>query len=160
RADLLSLAATVPALFAELRRHPSVVRAAGLVSGQTGRDAGTGPAAAHDVADPRRDSDPSRGRDGGGNGGPGFGTLRGGRGAPPAGLRAASGAQVRLRLPVREIRRTDHGFRLTAGPVPDPTYLDADAVVVAVPANKAAPMLRPVAPAAATDLAGIEYASM
>jgi Protoporphyrinogen oxidase len=65
-----------------------------------------------------------------------------------------------LGLPVREIRQTPTGFRLTAGPVPRPTYLDADAVVVAVPAPKAAGMLAGVAPWAATELRAIEYASV
>ncbi|MER7975286.1 protoporphyrinogen oxidase, partial [Streptomyces sp. NPDC096080] len=38
--------------------------------------------------------------------------------------------------------------------------LDADAVVVAVPAPAAAALLRPEAPAAAAELAAVEYASM
>ncbi|MGH3648371.1 MAG: protoporphyrinogen/coproporphyrinogen oxidase, partial [Micromonosporaceae bacterium] len=73
---------------------------------------------------------------------------------------AASGARLRLGLPVHELRRTHEGFELVAGPVPAPTVLAADGVVVAVPASKAAPLLREIAPWAATELAGIDYASM
>ncbi|MGH3660193.1 MAG: protoporphyrinogen/coproporphyrinogen oxidase, partial [Micromonosporaceae bacterium] len=65
-----------------------------------------------------------------------------------------------LGTPVREVRRVDSGFRLQAGPVPDPSLLDADGVVVAVPASKAAPMLRQVVPWAAGELARIGYASL
>jgi oxygen-dependent protoporphyrinogen oxidase len=89
-----------------------------------------------------------------------FGTLRGGLGGLPAAVLAGSGVRLRLGLPVREVQRAAAGFRLVAGPVPDPTYLAADAVIVAVPANKAGPMLRGLVPAAAAELAGIEYASM
>jgi protoporphyrinogen/coproporphyrinogen III oxidase len=129
RADLLSLQATVPALFAALRQQPSLVRAA--------------------AAAQRPDA-----------GGPVFGTLPQGLGTLPAAVLAGSGAQLLLRCSVREIHRTAGGFRLVAGPVPDPTYLAADAVVVAAPAGKAGAMLRTVAPAAATELSGIDYASM
>jgi oxygen-dependent protoporphyrinogen oxidase len=129
RADLLSLQATVPALYAELAGTPSVVLAAGRAQGE-----------------PRP--------------GPVFGTLPAGMGTLAAAVLADSGAELRLRLPVRDIVRTPDGFRLTCGPVPDPTYLTADAVIVAAPANKAGPMLRSVAPAAAAELAGIDHASM
>lgn len=146
RADLLSLQATVPALFAALREHPSLVRAAGLVGEVSGARAASGGSRDGTPVPPERR--------------PVFGTLPQGLGALPAAVLADSGADLRLRLPVREIHRAGRGFRLVAGPVPDPTYLEADAVVVAAPANKAGPMLRPVAPAAATGLAGIDYASM
>jgi len=148
RADLLSLQATVPALYAALRADPSLVRAAGSVVGAAapGTTAVSGGAGDRGAA-------PADNR-------PVFGTLPDGLGALPAAVLAASGAELRLRLPVRDIQRTGSGFRLAAGPTPDPTYLDADAVVVAAPANKAAPMLRTAAPAAAAELGGIEYASM
>jgi oxygen-dependent protoporphyrinogen oxidase len=147
RADLLSLQATVPALFAALREDPSLVRAAARAAAGPAPPPATGtPATSAAVP--------------GAPAGPVFGTLPRGLGTLPAAVLAASGAQLRLRLPVREIHRTAAGFRLVAGPVPDPTYLEADAVVVAAPANKAGPMLRTVAPAAAAELAGIEYAGM
>src|SRR5436190_21381112 len=43
RADLLSLAATVPALFAALREHPSLVRAAAAVNDRPGDAEGAQP---------------------------------------------------------------------------------------------------------------------
>jgi oxygen-dependent protoporphyrinogen oxidase len=61
---------------------------------------------------------------------------------------------------VRQIERTADGFALLCGAVPIPERLTSDAVVVAAPAAKAARLLSAVAPAAATDLAGIESASM
>lgn len=131
RADLLSLRATVPTLATALTRTGSLVRAVRHLRSTT-------PTA----------------------GGPVFATLRGGLGSLPDAVVRAGGPQVRLGLPVRDIRRTPTGFRLTAGPVPTPTYLDADAVVVAVPAAKAAGMLTGVAPWAAAELRAIEYASV
>jgi len=135
RADGLSLQATMPGLFAALRESGSLVMAARAAQGAAGRG----------------DGQPA---------GPVFGTLAAGLGTLPGAVLAASGAELRLGLPVREVHRTAVGFRLVAGPVPRPTYLEADAVIVAVPAGKAAPMLRPVAPVAAVELAGIEHASM
>jgi oxygen-dependent protoporphyrinogen oxidase len=92
--------------------------------------------------------------------GPAFASLRQGVGGLATALAARLEAEVRLGLPVREIRRSDPGFRLVAGPVPDPTALQADAVVVAVPAPPAARLLRDLAPVAAAELAGIDYASL
>ena len=131
RADRLSLRATMPGLAAAVDAGPPSLTAAV----RSALDAGTGT-------------------------GPVFATLRGGLGALPAAVAAASGAEVRLGLPVRAVERSAGGFRLIAGPVPAPTALDADAVVVAVPAGKAAPLLRGLAPAAAADLAAIDYASI
>jgi oxygen-dependent protoporphyrinogen oxidase len=72
----------------------------------------------------------------------------------------ARGVEIRRNLTVRRISRTPDGFALEAGPVPAPTHLTADAVVVAVPAAPAARMLTDVVPTASTELATIEYASM
>jgi protoporphyrinogen/coproporphyrinogen III oxidase len=91
---------------------------------------------------------------------PVFATVPGGLSRLVEGLAAATGADLRLRLPARELHRTPTGFRVVAGPVPDPTELHADAVVVAVPARPASRLLTGVAPVAAAELAGIEYASM
>jgi oxygen-dependent protoporphyrinogen oxidase len=52
------------------------------------------------------------------------------------------------------------GYELELGPVPAPTLLHADAVVVAVPASPAARMLADLVPQASAELAAIEYASM
>jgi oxygen-dependent protoporphyrinogen oxidase len=142
RADRLSLRATVPAL-------------ADRLTPATGGPPGAVPSlveAAREALAP-----------GSGPTGPAFASLRGGVGRLPAAVAAAAAAEVRLGLPVRRIDRpagAGAAFRLVAGPVPDPTELTADAVVVAVPAAKAAPLLAGVAPAAAADLAGIEYASI
>lgn len=131
RADSLSLQATIPALAAALRIPRSLVAAAGEARDQPVR--------------------PGR---------PVFATLRQGLGALVDGLVARVGADIRLSMPVREVRRTGTGFRLTAGPVPEPTYVDADAVVVAAPAPAASRLLRDVAPGAAALLSAIEYASV
>lgn len=130
RADVLSVRATMPAIAARLAGQASVLTATRAALAAT----------------PRRD-------------GPVFATLSDGLGSLPAALAEASGARLRLGTPVRELSRTATGFRLLAGPVPDPTVLEADAVIVAVPAAKAAGILRATAPSAVADLAAIEYAS-
>jgi protoporphyrinogen/coproporphyrinogen III oxidase len=131
RADLLSLRATMPELATRLAEPVSVTAAARATLADSA--GGTGPV---------------------------FASLRGGLGTLPAAVARAAGVEVRLGQPVRLIERGRDGFRLTIGPVARPEYVDADAVVVAVPAAKAAVMLQPVAPAAAAELAGIEYASI
>jgi oxygen-dependent protoporphyrinogen oxidase len=142
RADRLSLRATMPALARELtgaagHPAPSLVAAARAV-----RAAETGPGPA------------------GAAGSPVFATVAGGLGLLPAAVAGLAGAEIRLGLPARRIERSGGGFRVVAGPAPAPTVLTADAVVVAVPAPKAAPLLAAVAPAASAELAGIEYASI
>ena len=91
-----------------------------------------------------------------------FTTLAGGLGTLPAAVAAASGATVRTRAPVRELARTATGWRLTVGPAADPEWIEADAVVLALPARPASRLLSSVAgaSAAAAGLAAIEYASM
>ena len=192
RAELLSLQATVPTLYAELRRTPSLVEAAARATSQPPPSMTGGPGADTQAVTPEPanpqppgtqttagtragtgmagNGDTGSGPGGAGNGdtealgsppgNPVFGTLPGGLGTLPGAVLAASGATLRLGLPAREIHRTPTGFRIVAGPVPTPTELTADAVVVAVPATKAAPLLRAAAPAASAELAGIEYASM
>ena len=91
-----------------------------------------------------------------------FTTLAGGLGELPAAVAAAAKATIRTRATVRELARTQHGWRLTVGSAADPEYLEADAVVLALPARPAARLLNgvPGASAAAAALAAIEYASM
>ncbi|HEX5496649.1 MAG TPA: protoporphyrinogen oxidase [Mycobacteriales bacterium] len=137
RADLLSLRATVPAL-ADALADAGPTGSAGSLLRAVRRVRAAAPPA----------------------GGPVFATLRGGLGSLPGAVASDGRMRIRLGLPVREIHRAGSGFRLTAGPVPDPTYLDADAVVVAVPAAKAAGMLATVAPWATAELHGIDYASV
>jgi len=131
-ADRLSLRATMPALAACLLEGGSLVHAARAVAGTGTYDASAGPV---------------------------FASLRGGVGRLPIAV-AASLTDVRTGVTVRAIERTPTGFRLITGSVPDAGALDADAVIVAVPAPKAARLLRDAAPSAAAELAGVETASM
>ncbi|MFF4241727.1 protoporphyrinogen oxidase [Actinomadura geliboluensis] len=134
RAELLSFEATLPAVAAAARGHRSLISAVQGMRKAAPADAG-----------------------------PVFATLPDGLGTLPqlvADDITAAGGTVRTGATVRELRRREDGWRLTVGPTRDPEYLDADAVVVAVPAAPAARLLEPDVPAAARELAGIEYASM
>jgi oxygen-dependent protoporphyrinogen oxidase len=132
RVDALGLRATVPALAAALDAGASSLTAA------ADRATTGGPAPA---------------------GGPVFGAVKGGYGVLLDALVAASGAVLRLGTTVRLLERTGTGWRLTLGPVPDPEYLDVDAVVLAVPAPAVARLLATAAPAAARAAGEIELAS-
>ncbi|HSA48829.1 MAG TPA: protoporphyrinogen oxidase [Yinghuangia sp.] len=96
--------------------------------------------------------------------GPVFAGIRGGIGRLPVAVAAAIGASgrgaVRTGATVRELRRTTTGWRLVVGEARAPEAVDADAVVVAVPAAPAARMLAPHAPVAAAELGSVEYAGM
>ncbi|XRQ13563.1 protoporphyrinogen oxidase [Actinomadura welshii] len=132
--ERLSFDATMPAVAAAARSHRSLLHAA------------------HGV----RDAAPK-------NPGPVFATLPGGLGALPhlvADDLAAAGGTIRTGAMVRELRRRPDGWRLTVGPTRDPEHVDADAVLVAVPAAPASRLLKEDVPAAARELSGIEYASM
>ena len=89
-----------------------------------------------------------------------FRGLPGGLGRLPAAVAAASGAEVQLGTTVRGLSRTPDGWCLELGSRAHPERLDADAVVLAVPAAPAARLLRELAPAAAAELAQVEYASV
>jgi oxygen-dependent protoporphyrinogen oxidase len=89
-----------------------------------------------------------------------FATVEGGLSRLVAAVAEASGATIRLGLPVRELRRTPTGWQLVVGPTRDPELIDADAVVLAVPARPASRLLSGVDAAAAAEVAGIEYASI
>ncbi len=93
-------------------------------------------------------------------GGPVFATLRGGLARLAAGLVERSGAQFRFGTTAHGLRRTESGFEIRCGPVPQPTTIEADAVVIAVPPPNAARLLTPLAPGAAELLAEIPMASM
>ncbi|MER7922038.1 protoporphyrinogen oxidase [Streptomyces sp. NPDC096057] len=92
--------------------------------------------------------------------GPVFMGVQGGVGRLPLAVAEsarARGAEILTGTPVTELRRTGtSGWRVVAGD----RVLDADGVIVAVPAPVAAELLRPEAPGAATELAAVEYASM
>jgi oxygen-dependent protoporphyrinogen oxidase len=89
---------------------------------------------------------------------PVFAGLAGGM----AGLTDTLAARVVVRTgaAVRELARTDAGLAVVVGPTTAPERIEADAVVLASPAAPAARLLTEVAPVAAAELAGIEYASM
>ncbi|MEU8977586.1 protoporphyrinogen oxidase [Streptomyces sp. NPDC058246] len=94
-------------------------------------------------------------------------TLEGGFGSlPPTLVRevlaAAPDASVRTGAPVRELARSAGGWRLTVGPVTDPEHIDADAVIVAVPAGPASSLLAgvPGTASAVSALAEVPYSSV
>ena len=92
---------------------------------------------------------------------PVFAGLAGGVGRLAAAVASTSGAEIRTGVTVREIEQTaDARWRLVTGAVPTARAVDADAVLLAVPAGPASRLLRDVAPLAAAGLAGIEYASV
>lgn len=88
--------------------------------------------------------------------GPVFAGIPGGLGHLPPAL--AAGLDVRLRTTVRALTRTPDGWRLETGSAADPSYVDAGAVVVAVPAAPAARLLSGHVPV--EELARLEYASV
>jgi protoporphyrinogen/coproporphyrinogen III oxidase len=91
-----------------------------------------------------------------------FTTLAGGLGGLPDAVAAASGAVIRTGAMVRELRPAGRGWQLTIGSAHAPERLDADAVILALPARPASRLLGGV-PGAATAAAGlgeISYASM
>ncbi|MEU9131367.1 protoporphyrinogen oxidase [Kitasatospora sp. NPDC048540] len=95
----------------------------------------------------------------GGAAGPVFQGLRGGIGTLPEAVAAycrKAGADLRTGTAVSGLARTADGWRVTAGE----EEFTADAVVLAVPAPQAAALLRAEVPAAAAELAGVEYAGM
>lgn len=89
---------------------------------------------------------------------PVFAGIEGGLGRLPRVL--ASGLDVRNGSPVRELARTASGFRLTIGSARTPETVVTERVVLATPAAPAARLLGEVAPAAALELAAVEYASL
>ncbi|MET9131383.1 protoporphyrinogen oxidase [Streptomyces antibioticus] len=97
---------------------------------------------------------------GSGQSGPVFMGVEGGVGSLPLAVAdsvRARGGEIHTRAPVEELRReAAGGWRVRAGE----RLLHADAVVVAAPAPVAARLLAPESPAAAADLAAVEYASM
>lgn len=97
---------------------------------------------------------------------PVFGTLVNGLSTLIDQLAEHSSADIKLNTTVRALQRNDQGtWQLTLGAAasahaPEPTTVEADAVVLAVPAPAASKLLSPVVPAAAEALTGIEVASM
>ncbi|MEU7898862.1 protoporphyrinogen oxidase [Nonomuraea sp. NPDC049152] len=131
RADMLSLEATMPRIAAAARSERSLLGAVRDIVDETPKDAG-----------------------------PVFTSLRGGLGRLPEAVAKASGADIRTGVTVRELRRTQDGWLLVTGPVPRPETVEADAVIIAVPATPASRLLSDAVPKAAAELARIEYSSM
>lgn len=90
---------------------------------------------------------------------PVFSGIDGGIGRLPQAVAEAcraAGARVSTGTPVRELLRTAGGWKV----VTEAGAIEADAVVLAVPAGPAARLLDGLAPAAAAELRSVEYASM
>ena len=139
RSAELSFDATLPALAAASRRHRSLAEAAqSLLPPQAPGSAGTRA------------------------GGPVFTTLTGGLGMLPDYLAKVSGAEVRTGAMARALTPAGRGWRLTVGSVAAPRQVDADAVILAVPARPAGRLLAgvPGASPAVTAFGQIRYASM
>lgn len=138
RADQLSMAATMPALFRELRYERSLLSATRRVVRGGAEMAGA------------RRGAPFRG-------------MVGGVGRLPGAVAAAlvgHGVQIRTRSTVRRILPDPSGWVVEIGPAGSPEVLHADAIVLATPAGPSSRLLADSAPQAALELAGIEYASV
>ncbi len=138
RADALSLRATVPTLYREIRQERSLLRAAARVARGGSRESGA-----------RK--------------GPVFAGIRGGVGRLPAAVAddlVALGADVRTNSAVRSLHRDGQGWRIVVGPVSEQRVMTCDAVVLAVPAFSAAGLLSHIVPSVSTDLGLIKHASM
>jgi protoporphyrinogen/coproporphyrinogen III oxidase len=134
-ADRLSLAATVPQLV------PLATAGTSLTTGV-------------------RDLLAQRSADGSAAGGPVFAGIRGGVGRLPLAVAEQArrcGAELRLGVEVRTLTGSAGGWRLELS---DGTSLDADAVLLAVPAPQAARLLAGHTAAATRLLGEIGYASM
>jgi len=144
RCEELSFEATLPALAGASRRHATLTAAAAALLPP--------PAADHAASDGAASAPRP----------PVFSSLAGGLGTLPPALATASGAQLRTGAMVRELVPTDRGWRLTIGSAHAPQWLDADAVILALPARPASRLLAgvPGAAAAAAALGEISYASM
>jgi oxygen-dependent protoporphyrinogen oxidase len=137
RADQLSFDATLPVLAKASRDEPSLITSVINIA----KASSTQP-------EPGRPAPPV------------FTTLEAGLGTLPLALAQASRATVKTKATVRELARTPAGWRLTIGPTIAPQYLDADAVILALPARPASRLISPTDGATAAVLAEIEYASM
>ena len=139
RADDLSMAATMPALFREMRHERSLMSATRRIAGGGMEAAGA------------RRGIPFRG-------------VVGGIGRVPGAMAAAlvgNGVQIRTRTTVRALAQTESGgWQIEVGPASAPELLQADALIVAVPAAPAARLLTDAAPDAAMELSEIQSASV
>ncbi|HJY66745.1 MAG TPA: protoporphyrinogen oxidase [Streptosporangiaceae bacterium] len=157
RSSDLSFDATMPTLAAASRRYRSLAEAAGSLLPPPSP-----------VAVPVAPGEQGRAPAGTRSGGSVFTTLSGGLGQLPAVLAKASGAEVRTAVMTRALSPAPGapgagpGWRLTVGSAAAEELIDADAVILAVPARPAARLLAgvPGASAAVTAFDEIGYASM
>jgi oxygen-dependent protoporphyrinogen oxidase len=91
---------------------------------------------------------------------PVFATVRGGLMRLVDAVIDRSRAEVVTSRLVRRLERTSSGWRVIHGATVDERATEADAVVLAVPAQPAARLLADCAPVAASELAAIDYASV
>jgi protoporphyrinogen/coproporphyrinogen III oxidase len=161
RSAELSFDATMPALAAASRRYRSLAEAAGSLlpaPPPTPPPAPTPPLAS-------ASGQPGVPAVGTRSGGAVFTTLAGGLGLLPAFLAKASGAEIRTAAMARELVALPGPgprWRLTVGSAAAAEQVEADAVILAVPARPAGRLLAgvPGAAAAVTGFAEISYASM
>ena len=160
RSEDLSFQATLAPLAAAARRHATLTGAVAslLPPASSGDNSNRLPAGGTPAGGDNGGGTPAGGA--AGKPAPVFVSLTTGLGVLPETLAKASGADVRTNAMVRELQRTPTGWRLTIGSAADPEYLDADAVILAVPAAPAARLLKDSAGEAAVRLAEIPYASM
>ncbi|MGW1776049.1 protoporphyrinogen oxidase [Streptomyces sp. NPDC002104] len=132
----ISMRAAVPQLFDAARTHASLGEGVRDLQARAARAGQTGPV---------------------------FSGIDGGIGRLPLAVAdacRAAGARILLDSPARELTRTATGWQVVAGVPGGAEVIEADGVVVAVQAGPAARLLDRIAPTAATELRGVEYASM
>ncbi|MFK8850712.1 protoporphyrinogen oxidase [Streptomyces sp. Ac-502] len=144
QADRISLRAALPHLLPVAREERSLLE--GIRRMRTPQATGPGP-----------------GTPGSGTAQPPFRSVRGGLGRLPLAVGRAcrsAGVDIRTATAARTLRRTGDGWRLTVRDASGEQRLEADAVVLAVPAPAAARLLADEVPAAAAALRTVEYADM
>ncbi|MCM1968340.1 protoporphyrinogen oxidase [Streptomyces sp. G1] len=132
----ISMRAAVPQLFDVARTHASLGEGVRELQARAARAGQTGPV---------------------------FSGIDGGIGRLPLAVAEAcraAGARILLDTPARELTRTATGWRVVADGAGGAETIEADAVVLAVQAGPAARLLDRIAPSAASELRGVEYASM
>ncbi|MCB5169343.1 protoporphyrinogen oxidase [Streptomyces bambusae] len=161
RADALSLRAVMPRIAALAERGGALAPALRRGGGAQGAGGGAGRTAGA----PGAGGGPERGVGVQGSGRvPGRAVavqgVVGGAGRLPEAVARASRARVLTGTAARALERTAGGrWRVLATTADGPLTMEADAVVLAVPAYAAAELLRPHSPAAEEGLAGIPHAS-
>ncbi|MFE1560134.1 protoporphyrinogen oxidase [Streptomyces sp. NPDC058734] len=135
RADRLSLRAAMPRIAALAERgEPLLPALRRMRAAAAARAAGPAPAAVRGVS--------------------------GGTALFPRAVARASGARILTGTAARSLERLPGDrWRIAAATADGPLTLEADAVVLAVPAFAAAELLRPHSPLAREELAGVPYAS-